>query len=48
MLRAMTNEPLMRDKVRGQALSHTIDEVVLLGITAEVGERQHNDGKTRR
>ena len=35
-------------QVRGQALGHAIDEIVLLGIAAEIGERQHNDGKTRR
>ena len=35
-------------QVAGQALGHTINEIFLLGITTEVGKRQHNDGKTRR
>ena len=35
-------------QVRGQALGHAIDEIVLLGITTEVGERQNDYGKTRR
>jgi hypothetical protein len=34
-------------EVGGQVLGHAIDEVVLLRITAEVSERQHNDGKMR-
>ena len=35
-------------QVRGQALGHAIDEIVLLGIAADIRERQHHDGQTRR
>src|SRR3974390_1846796 len=35
-------------QVRGEALGHPIHEVLLLGIAAEVGEGQYNDGKMRR
>src|SRR4051812_30592104 len=34
-------------QVRGQALGHAIDEVILLWITAEIGEREHYNGKMR-
>src|SRR5216683_2515496 len=34
-------------QVSGQAFGDAIDEVVLLGITAEVSERQYHDGKMR-
>jgi hypothetical protein len=33
-------------QVPGQALGHAIDEIVLLGIAADVCKREHNDGKT--
>ena len=32
-------------QVRGQALGHAIHKVVLLGIAADVRERQHHDGQ---
>ena len=35
-------------QVRREAFSHTINEVVLLGVTTEVSERQHNNGQARR
>ena len=31
-------------QIRGQALGHTIDEIVLFGIAAEIGKRQNDDG----
>src|SRR6266446_5729140 len=34
-------------QVRGEALGHAIDEVVLLGIAAHVRERQYHNGKMR-
>src|SRR5208282_5958337 len=35
-------------KVRRQTLGDAVDEVVLLDSAAEVGERQHDEGKPRR
>src|SRR5258705_12657931 len=35
-------------QVRGQTFGHTLHEIVVLRITAEIDERQHNDGKTWR
>ena len=35
-------------QVRGQALGHAIHEVFLLGIAADVCERQNHDGQARR
>jgi hypothetical protein len=34
-------------QVRGQALGYTINEVILLGIAADVGERQYHYGQWR-
>src|SRR4029079_2908840 len=34
-------------QVGGEALGHAVREIVLLRIATEVGERQHNNGKTR-
>src|ERR1700674_70486 len=33
-------------QVRGQALSDAIYEIILFGVAAEIGERQHYDGQT--
>ena len=35
-------------EIGGQVLGHAIDKVVLRRIAAEIGERQHDDGETRR
>ena len=35
-------------EIRGQAVGHAVDEMLLLGIAAEVGERQNRDGEARR
>src|SRR5271170_3903826 len=35
-------------KIGGQALSHTVDKIVLLRVAADIGEGQHNDGQARR
>ena len=43
----MTNEPLIRDKSVVKLSGYTIGEIILRGITAEVRERQHDDGKAR-
>src|SRR5271169_5608365 len=35
-------------EIGGQALSHTVDEIVLLRVATDVGEGQHDDGQARR
>ena len=35
-------------EVGGQALGHAIDEIFLLGIAADIGEGENDDGETRR
>src|SRR5215475_9934722 len=35
-------------QVSGQTLSHAIHEVLLLRVAAQVGERKHDNGQTRR
>jgi hypothetical protein len=34
-------------EVGGQALGHAVDEIFLLGVAAQIGEWQHNNGQTR-
>ena len=34
-------------EVGGEILGHAVDEIILLGIAAEVRERQHDDGASR-
>ena len=40
--------PAHARKIGGQALRHPVDEIVLLGPAADVGERQHDDRERRR
>ena len=35
-------------QIRGQTLGNPIGEIILLGIAAEIRERQHDDGQTAR
>jgi hypothetical protein len=35
-------------KFRGQAFGHAIDKIVLLGIAANIHERENHDGQVRR
>ena len=44
VLRAMTNEPSDARKVRGKALGYAVDKIILLGIAANVREREHHNG----
>ena len=38
----------MLRQIGGQALGDAIDEMILLGVAADIGERQHDDRETRR